>query len=91
MADAKRWGIPLELLGRVEAGVWPGNVTAVTAFTRISSLFRAPGAFGGPCGLDYSGVRDGLEMAGYEVTPDLWAEIQCVEAGAIEAVMRKFR
>ena len=91
MSDAEQWGIPLELLRRPEAGVWELAAPAVRAFLRVTSLWRSPGAFGGSCGLDYGGVRDGLEMAGIEVTPELWAQIQCVEAGAIEAVMRKLQ
>lgn len=67
----------------------PQNAEALRAFLRIRPLFRTPGPFGGPCGLDYGGCRDGLEMAGYTVTPELWAQIQAIEAGAIEAVMRK--
>lgn len=34
-------------------------------------------------GLDYAGARAGLEMAGIEVTPDLWADLQVIEAGAL--------
>lgn len=61
------------------------------AFLRIRQLFRKPGPFGGPCGLDYGGCRDGLEMAGYEVTPELWSQIQCVEAGAVSETMRTLK
>ena len=88
-ADAERWGIPMPHMP--EHAVWPANVEAVRAFERIGPLFRTPGAFGGACGLDYGGVRDGLELAGYTVTPALWAAIQCIEAGAVEAVMRKLQ
>ena len=72
-----------------ETGVWRENAEAVQAFLRIQSLFRFPGAFGGICGLEYGGGRDGLEMAGFTITPDLWAQLQCVERGAIDATLRK--
>ena len=84
--DAERWGIPWT---EPEDGVWPQNAPAVEAFLRVRTLFRAPGAFGGPCGLDYGGVPNGLTLAGIEVTPELWAQIQAIEAGAIDAVMER--
>lgn len=34
-------------------------------------------------GLDYAGVRVGLDAAGIEVTPDLWADLRAVEIGAM--------
>ena len=36
-------------------------------------------------GLDYAGARAGLEVAGFTVTPALWADIMMIEAGALEA------
>ena len=36
-------------------------------------------------GLDYAGARSGLDAAGFTVTPDLWADIMMIEAGALEA------
>ncbi|MBM2294709.1 DUF1799 domain-containing protein [Sulfitobacter pseudonitzschiae] len=91
LSDAELWGIPADIVRRPQRGIWELCLPAVQAFTRVSSLFRTPGAFGGACGLDYGGVRDGLEMSGVTITPELWAQIQCVEAGAIEAVMRKLQ
>ena len=37
-------------------------------------------------GLDYAAARAGLELAGIEVTPELWAEIQVIEFGAMTAM-----
>lgn len=37
-------------------------------------------------GLDYAGARAGLELAGLEVTPALWADVQLIEHGAIAAM-----
>lgn len=34
-------------------------------------------------------MRDGLEMAGLTVTPELWAQVQAIEAGAVEAIMKR--
>lgn len=34
-------------------------------------------------GLDYSGVRVGLDLAGIEMTRELWADLQLIEAGAL--------
>lgn len=39
-------------------------------------------------GLDYTAARAGLEMAGVEITPDLWAEVRAIETGAIEELNR---
>tara|TARA_Y100000815_G_scaffold150439_1_gene136292 strand:- start:57 stop:236 length:180 start_codon:yes stop_codon:yes gene_type:complete len=48
----------------------------------------AAGPMGGviPLGLDYAGARAGLELAGIETTPALWADLRVVEAGALEAM-----
>ena len=37
-------------------------------------------------GLDYTAVRAGLELAGIEMTPDLWSEVQLIEAGACKGL-----
>jgi hypothetical protein len=73
------------------AGLWESNVPAVTAFLCIDSQFRMTGlASGGVLvsGLDYSGARAGLALAGIAVTPDLWADIQVIEAGAVGEMNR---
>lgn len=64
-------------------------MAAVEAFMRLISLFETPGPFGGRCGLDYSGVRAGLELAGIDVTETLWAQIQVIEHGAIDAILER--
>jgi hypothetical protein len=40
-------------------------------------------------GLDYSAARAGLDLAGIEMTPDLWSEVRAIEAGAIEELNRE--
>lgn len=37
-------------------------------------------------GLDYTAVRAGLELAGQQITPELWAEVQQIETGAVRAL-----
>ena len=37
-------------------------------------------------GLDYTAVRAGFDLAGVKITPDLWAEVQLIEAGARDAM-----
>lgn len=70
------------------AGVWPENVAAVEAFLVCSSQWRMVDGMSGMrvIGLDYAGVKAGLELAGIEVTPDLWSDIRLVEAGARTAM-----
>ena len=40
-------------------------------------------------GLDYAAARAGLDLAGIEMTPDLWSEVRAIEAGAIEELNRE--
>ncbi len=40
-------------------------------------------------GLDYAGARAGLGLAGLNVTPDLWSDVQVIEAAAVAALNRK--
>ncbi|WP_413785658.1 hypothetical protein [Cognatiyoonia sp. IB215182] len=39
-----------------------------------------------PTGLNYSGVDVGLRLAGIDVTPALWRDVQLIERGALAAV-----
>lgn len=69
-------------------GVWIDNAEATLAFLSIQTQWRITAfAMGGMrrTGLDYSAARDGLELAGFDVTPDLWAGILIIEAGALDA------
>jgi hypothetical protein len=42
-------------------------------------------------GLDYAAARAGLELAGLEVTPEVWADLRAIEEGAIEGMNRRER
>lgn len=35
-------------------------------------------------GLDYTAAEAGLRLAGVAVTPEIWAGVQMIEAGAID-------
>lgn len=37
-------------------------------------------------GLNYASAKAGLELAGIEVTPDLWDDILVIESGALPAL-----
>ena len=67
-------------------GIWPDNVPALTAFLRVQTQwcwgFPADGS-AHRLGLDYGRVVAGLGSAGIEMTPDLFAELQVIEAGAL--------
>jgi hypothetical protein len=77
------------LPGRDEGdGLWPDHLPALDAFLAIAGQWRlAPsGRF---LGLDYTAVRAGLDLAGIEVTPDLWSDVQIIEAGALAGLNGK--
>lgn len=98
MADARAFGLEEELIAEIEQaergedeqeiGIWPSNWNAVLAFASIMSQWRvAPMPTGRLhyIGLDYAGVRAGLECAGHAITPDLWADMLVMEAAARSA------
>ena len=61
---------------------------ALHAFLAIATQWRVVGPGDGTLrltGLDYAGVRVGLDLAGVVVTPAPWSDIQLIEAGAIAA------
>jgi hypothetical protein len=78
--------------GSVAEGVWPQNVATVEAFLAVSTQWRTgvrPAGFGSATlwiGLDYAGVRAGLEVAGIAGTPDLWGGLTIMEHEAARAL-----
>ncbi|WPY96102.1 DUF1799 domain-containing protein [Limimaricola variabilis] len=91
LSDAARFGIALsaeDLAPAGETGVWPQNAAALTAFLRIATQWRVAATLSAVVrtGLDYAGARAGLDLAGIEMTPALWADVQVIEAGAITAM-----
>lgn len=61
---------------------------AVEAFLAIASQWRIVDGWNGRrvIGLDYTAARAGLELAGIEVTPGVWAEVREIERGARAAM-----
>ncbi|MGJ5203641.1 DUF1799 domain-containing protein [Bradyrhizobium sp. HKCCYLR20261] len=82
-------------------GLWPENVPVVEAFLAVASQWRVvPRSAGGMItpvgghiaptvplvvGLDYAGVRAGLDAEGIAVTPTLWRGLRAMEAAACAA------
>ncbi|MFN4191813.1 MAG: DUF1799 domain-containing protein [Tabrizicola sp.] len=69
-------------------GVWPENEAAVRAFLEVCSQFRMVAHPDGSLqrtGLDYAAVRAGLELAGVEMTRELWEAVRLLEWGVLGA------
>ncbi|RWR26829.1 hypothetical protein D2T29_19615 [Sinirhodobacter populi] len=72
-------------------GLWARHWPALTAFFAVSTQWRVTGVgLGGILtqGLDYTAMRAGLDMAGIEITPKLFAQIREIEIGALEHLNR---
>ncbi|MGD1880855.1 MAG: DUF1799 domain-containing protein [Paracoccaceae bacterium] len=70
-------------------GIWPDHVSVVEAFLSVATQWRMVGLADGrsmATGLDYGGVKAGLELAEIEVTPAFWADLQLIELGARRAM-----
>lgn len=90
--DAAQWGFPdaiVEAIAKAGAQdgteVWRENWDTVCAFAAVLTQWRiAPLGQGGfrYLGLDYSGVRAGLEAEAIALTPDLWRGLRTMEAEA---------
>ena len=75
-----------------QEGVWPENTEALDAFLAVTTQWRVVGSAGGPLvtiGLDYQGVKAGLDLAGIAPSPELWADVQMIEAGALSVLNRR--
>lgn len=73
--------------------VWLQHWDIVQAFIAVDTQWRAVVGGGGFApsrmvfiGLDYAGVRAGLDAEGIEVTPDLWRGLRVMEAAACAAL-----
>ena len=91
--DARLWGLdPTQFQGPDDGGLWEVHIPALNAFLTVSSqwriLVRQDGTYA-HLGLDYTAARMGFRLAGLKVPPDLWADVQMIEAGAIAALNRK--
>ncbi|MBU2867141.1 DUF1799 domain-containing protein [Pacificibacter marinus] len=64
-------------------------MNAVQAFLRVRTQWTVVGVgMAGmvTVGLNYAGVKIGLDCAGIEITPELWDDLLVIETGAIEAL-----
>ena len=94
--DLARYGLPADAFdgpddNEVVEGVWAVNAPAMRAFLAVDPQWRAIGRGEGPVhflGLDYDGVRAGLDLAGIALTPGFWSDVQVIEAGAMAALNR---
>ena len=70
-------------------GVWPDHHASFLAFLCVASQWRAAPLASGPVwywGLDYAACDAGWRRAGIEVTPEIFDEVQIIEAGARQAL-----
>ncbi|MGH1416900.1 MAG: DUF1799 domain-containing protein [Pelagimonas sp.] len=73
----------------LEQGLWPEHEQAAEGFLRIRSQWRVLPAFGAApvwLGLDYTAAETGLRLAGFDLTPEFWGQIQLIEQGAKAAL-----
>jgi Phage related hypothetical protein (DUF1799) len=93
-SDAALFGLdPADFaLPEDDDGIWHINLPVVTAYCAVDTQWRVIAQADGTrhhTGLDYAGVRAGLEQADIRLTPDQWADFQLVEAGAMRALNRR--
>lgn len=84
-------GITLVLSGEESFGLWAEHEPAWSAWCAVSSQWRvAVGGLGGAVwlGLDFAAARVGLDLAGLQVSPQVWTEMRLIEAGAQEELNR---
>ncbi len=78
-------------------GLWPEHLPAWTAWCAVSGQWRTQALSSLEAtrllwlGLDYTAARAGLDLAGIEMTPGLWAEVRDIESGAIEELNARGR
>lgn len=71
--------------------IWEEHLPALDAFLAVDGQWRTIQRGMGSVhwiGLDYGAVRDGLELAGIEMTPETWADLKLIEAGACNELNR---
>nr|WP_275897797.1 DUF1799 domain-containing protein [Pseudotabrizicola algicola] len=76
----------------MDEGIWQEHLPALLAFLAVSGQWRTrPHGMGDIrwIGLDYGAVRDGLDLAGITVTPDVWADLRLIEAGALDELNKE--
>lgn len=93
MDEASLERLRADLEDDTEDGVLPVNATIVAAFLAVQTQWRAlavPGGLGAgrvvALGLDYAGVRAGLEAMGIAIDGELWAGLMVMEQAAAAAM-----
>jgi len=82
-------GIPLDDIDQgpdQDLGVWDQHVEAVQAFLDVTTQFNRlamPDGTFRVTGLNYPGAQAAWAMAGVDITPDLFAQVQMIERGAL--------
>ena len=88
--DAARWGIDLPdgwNDQRLQDGIWEDHLPALLAFLAVSGQWRTrPHGMGETrwIGLDYAAVSAGFAFADIDMTPEVWADLRLIEAGALD-------
>jgi Phage related hypothetical protein (DUF1799) len=93
-ADAALWGLDPALFQPEgdEDGLWQDHIPALEAFLTVASQWRMIPRPDGTTlhqGLDYTAARMGFAMAGLKVPPEVWVDVQVIEAGAVAALNRR--
>lgn len=89
LADAELLGLDLsaeDLAHTTAESVWRCNVPALLAFLSAATQWNCVGLGERGMqviGLNYDCVRIAMDLAGIEVTPAIWADVQAIERGAI--------
>lgn len=89
--------LQLEADGDAAFGLWEEHLPAWEAWCAVSGQWRtetlstAEEARVVWLGLDYTAARAGLDLAGIEMTPEVWDDVRAIEAGAIEEMNRRGR
>ncbi len=86
----------LTLIAPEEEGVeiWAEHLPAWNAWRAISGQWRtAPVSTMERArvifvSIDYTAARHGLDLAGIEVSPEIWDDVRSIEAGAVEELNR---
>ena len=87
-SDAALFGLDWQPEARDDEGLWAEHQAAFLAFLAVSTQWRVVAGETGliRTGLDYAAADAGLRRAGIETTPDLWADLQAIETGALAAL-----
>lgn len=69
--------------------IWPEHEDVVRLFLALGTQWRVGGMAGAPLGLEYGAIETTGRLMGIEVTPDLFADLQVMEAEARDVLIRR--